>query len=76
MELRFDKRKEFERMQKMFDNTVKQSKSGKYDHMDLLTYSWNYYNDQVKLYEMLRDFWRADSVKVFFEEERKYYKSI
>lgn len=57
---------EFQRMQKLYENSLP-----KVQHMDLLTFAWNYYNDQIKKFEELRNFWTADELQKFLKPKKE-----
>ena len=57
---------EFQRMQKLYENSLP-----KVQHMDLLTFAWNYYNDQIKKFEELRNFWTAEELSKFLKPTDK-----
>ena len=57
---------EFERMQKLYANSLP-----KVQHMDLVTFAWNYYNDQIKKFEELRNFWTPDELQKFLKPMKK-----
>ena len=53
---------EFQRMQKLYENSLP-----KVQHMDLITFAWNYYNDQIKKFEELRNFWTTEELSKFLK---------
>ena len=57
---------EFQRMQKLYENSLP-----KVQHMDLITFAWNYYNDQIKKFEELRNFWTAEELSKFLKPTDK-----
>lgn len=60
-----NKRYEFERMQKMYQNSLP-----KVAHMDLVTFAWNYYNDQIKMFEEYKRFWTPSELAKFLSENK------
>lgn len=56
-----NRKSEFEKMQRMYENST-----GVHGHMDLVTFAWNYYNDQIKKFEELRNFWTPSELQKFF----------
>lgn len=57
---------EFQKMQKLYENSLP-----KVQHMDLLTFAWNYYNDQIKKFEELRNFWTAEELAKFLKPKKE-----
>lgn len=55
-------RKDFEQMQSIYERA---NAKGKYKHMDLQTFAWNYFDAAVKRAEAQREAWTAESLKEF-----------
>lgn len=62
-----NRKSEFEKMQRMYENST-----GIHGHMDLVKFAWNYYNDQIKKFEELRNFWTPSELQRFFSKFTKY----
>ena len=60
---KLNKKQEFEKMQKMYDNCT-----GLKDKMDFATFTFKYYDDMIKKYEELREYWGSTEWHKFMEE--------
>jgi len=60
---KLNKKQEFEKMQKMYDNCT-----GVKDKMDFATFTFKYYDDMIKKYEECRDYWGSTEWHKFMEE--------
>ena len=63
---KLNKKQEFEKMQKMYDNCT-----GLKDKMDFATFTFKYYDDMIKKYEELREYWGSTEWHKFMEEAEK-----
>lgn len=63
---KLNKKQEFEKMQKMYDNCI-----GLKDKMDFATFTFKYYDDMIKKYEECRDYWGSTEWHKFMEEAEK-----
>jgi hypothetical protein len=63
---KLNKKQEFEKMQKMYDNCI-----GLKDKMDFATFTFKYYDDMIKKYEELREYWGSTEWHKFMEEAEK-----
>jgi len=61
---KLNKKQEFEKMQKMYNNCA-----GLKDKMDFATFTFKYYDDMIKKYEELREFWGSTEWHKFMEED-------
>ena len=63
---KLNKKLEFEKMQKMYNNCT-----GVKDKMDFATFTFKYYDDMIKKYEELREYWGSTEWHKFMEEAEK-----
>jgi broad specificity phosphatase PhoE len=63
---KLNKKQEFEKMQKMYNNCA-----GLKDKMDFATFTFKYYDDMIKKYEECRDYWGSTEWHKFMEEAEK-----
>lgn len=61
--------KEFKAMQASYDTHIKGKE--KYAHLDLSSWAWNYYNNEIKILEKRRDFWKPQNLKRFLSSLTK-----
>ncbi len=63
---KLNKKAEFEKMQKMYSNCPTVC-----EKMDLVTFSFKYYDDLIKKYEELRKFWGSSEPQKFLDAAAK-----